>query len=314
MLSRLKKVKRKYNELSNTKILSLALIISIVLAIVSEINNPNGSYIGDIKGMILNFLPIIFFNIAPILYIFRKKFLKKIRESPEYAVGMILYYLIFMPLFVGIKEVEGVAIIDRSGIFYFLVTALNYTAVLLGHIILIKYVFLDIVFKRRKPTGKDTIIVFMTYVSMGVTFGLVYALITLLSEGNAFTNMDLEMAKDLGTLKLYMRHIYYSFITLTSVGYGDISPVTWIAQLVTVIESILGVFLLSFSLGIILSSETEEYSIKQKENDKFREDLLHDLEKLTDLKEQNQTLKKELLIDIEKIIDEKLNSNKKEEG
>lgn len=314
MLGRVKKLINYYDNLSNRKVLYLSLILSVLLAVFAEINNPNGSYIGDIKGLLINYLPMVFLNIAPILFIFRRVFLKKIRKNPQYAIALILYFLLFVPMFIGVQSFAGTKEIDRKSVFYMLVTSLNMIAIVMGHVILVRYVFLDIVFKRRKPTGKDTLIVFMTYVSMGVSFGFVYALITILSGDQAFTNMSLEMAKELGSLKLYMRHIYYSFITLTSVGYGDISPLTWVAQLVTVLESILGVFLLSFSLGIILSSETEEYSIKQEENDKFRKDLLHDLEKLTDLKEQNKTLKKELLVDIEKMIDKKLDNNKKEEG
>jgi len=306
LFNRIKKVARKYGALRSRQVLALAFLLSLLLALLAEINNPNGEYIGDIKGVLFNYFPMIFMNIAPVLFVFRIGFLRKIRQNPIYAIYMILYFLLFVPLFMGIQSRGGRVEIDRASFFYIVVTGLNLLAIAIGHIVLIRYVFLDVIFKRRKPTGKDTIIVFMTYVSMGVSFGFVYALITTLSPGPAFSNMSLEMAEDLGGVKLYFRHIYYSFITLTSVGFGDIYPETWVAQTVAVIESILGVFLLSFSLGIILSSETEEHSVKQDENDKFREELLADIEKLHTRQNNNEKLKQELLVDIEKLIDKKL--------
>ncbi|GLI57519.1 hypothetical protein PM10SUCC1_30330 [Propionigenium maris DSM 9537] len=306
MFRRLRKVINSYGALRSRKVLALAFILSLLLALLAEINNPNGEYIGDIEGVLFNYFPMIFMNIAPVLFVFRIGFLRKIRQNPLYAIYMILYFLLFVPLFMGIQSKGGRVEIDRSSFFYIGVTGLNLLAIAIGHIVLIRYVFLDVIFKRRKPTGRDTIIVFMTYVSMGVSFGFVYALITTLSPEPAFSNMSLEMAEDLGGVKLYFRHIYYSFITLTSVGFGDIYPESWVAQTVAVIESILGVFLLSFSLGIILSSETEEHSVKQDENDKFRKELMEDIEKFHTRQNEMKNLKEELLADIEELIDKKL--------
>lgn len=307
----IKQVLKRYGALRSRQVVALAFLLSLILAMLAEINNPNGEYIGDIKGMLFNYFPMIFMNIAPVLFVFRIGFLRKIRQNPMYAIYMILYFLLFVPLFMGIQSKGGRVEVDRTSFFYIAVSGLNYLAIVIGHIVLIRYVFLDVIFKRRKPTGRDTIIVFMTYVSMGVSFGFLYALITFLSPEPAFSNMNLDMAQDLGIVKLYFRHIYYSFITLTSVGFGDIYPESWIAQTVAVIESILGVFLLSFSLGIILSSETEEHSVKQDENDKFRKELMADIEKLHAGEEEKERFKQELLSDIEKLIDKKLGTHEK---
>ncbi len=310
MFKLLRKGLKKYGALRSRQVLALALLLSLLLALLSEIKNPNGEYIGNIKGVVFNYFPMIFMNIAPVLFVFRSGFLRKIRQNPLYAIYLILYFLLFVPLFMGVQtKIE----IDRSSFFYLAVTGLNFLAIIIGHIVLIRYVFLDVIFKRRKPTGKDTIIVFMTYISMGVSFGFLYALITILSPKPAFSNMSLEMAGELGGIKLYFRHIYYSFITLTSVGFGDIYPESWIAQTVAVVESILGVFLLSFSLGIILSSETEENSVKQDENDKFRKELLEDIEKFHTRQNEMKNLKQELLADIEELIDKKL-GNREDKG
>jgi len=310
MFKWLKKVLKEYGALRARQVLALAFLLSLLLALVAEIKNPNGEYIGDIKGLLFNYFPMIFMNVAPVLFVFRIGFLRKVKQNPLYAIYIILYFLLFVPLFMGIQSRGGRIEMDRKSFFYLGVSGLNFLAIIMGHVVLVRYVFLDVIFKKRKPTGKDTIIVFMTYVSMGVTFGFFYALITTLSDKPAFSNMSLEMAGELGVAKLYFRHIYYSFITLASVGFGDIYPETWIAQTITVVESVLGVFLLSFTLGIILSSETEEHSIKQDENAKFRKDLLDDIEKLNAKQNENEKLKEELLGDIEKLIDKKLGNKR----
>lgn len=285
---------KKYGALRSREVLALAFLVSLVLALLAEIINLNGGgYIEDIRGVVFNYFPMIFLNIAPIMFVFRIGFLRKVKENPLYAVGMILYFLLFLPLFLGIQSDGGRRDVDSRSVFYIGVTILNLVAIMIGHVVLIKYVFLDVIFKRRKPRGRDTIVILMTYISMGVSFGFIYTLITMLSDEPAFNNMTLDMVKDMGTTKLYFRHIYYSFITLTSVGFGDISPLTWVAQTFTAMEAILGVFLLSFSLGIILSAEAEDSTVKQDEEQRFKRELLEDIEKIIDRKLGNKEKKDE---------------------
>ncbi len=49
------------------------------------------------------------------------------------------------------------------------------------------------------------------------------------------------------------RLVYFSFITLTTIGYGDISPVTQLAQRVTVLFGLVGNFYSTIVIGIIIS-------------------------------------------------------------
>lgn len=49
----------------------------------------------------------------------------------------------------------------------------------------------------------------------------------------------------------YIDSFYFSFVTLATIGYGDLYPVTVLGKLFTVIYSILGLGLVSLSAGII---------------------------------------------------------------
>ena len=48
--------------------------------------------------------------------------------------------------------------------------------------------------------------------------------------------------------------MYWSLITLTTVGYGDVSPVTWIGKVISVITALMGVSVVALITGIIANA------------------------------------------------------------
>jgi voltage-gated potassium channel len=48
--------------------------------------------------------------------------------------------------------------------------------------------------------------------------------------------------------------MYWAIITLTTVGYGDVSPVTWIGKIISVITAFLGVCTVAMLTGIVASA------------------------------------------------------------
>lgn len=48
--------------------------------------------------------------------------------------------------------------------------------------------------------------------------------------------------------------MYWSLITLTTVGYGDVSPVTWIGKVISVITALMGVSVVALLTGIIANA------------------------------------------------------------
>ncbi|MCP4237541.1 MAG: two pore domain potassium channel family protein [Aestuariibacter sp.] len=57
---------------------------------------------------------------------------------------------------------------------------------------------------------------------------------------------------------------YYSFVTLTTLGYGDISPVTPIARFLVFMEAIVGVFYMAILVASLIGIRT---SSLHSEND-----------------------------------------------
>ena len=71
------------------------------------------------------------------------------------------------------------------------------------------------------------------------------------------------------TFRSFFDAIYWSTVTLTTVGYGDLCPATNIGRLISMFSSIFGVAIIALPSGIITASYLDELrSIKAKDNTK----------------------------------------------
>ena len=115
---------------------------------------------------------------------------------------------------------------------------------------LLKYVFTDFFKRKRQIVPNDITIIITTYITLAISFGLVYTIISFFSDDIAFNNIP----KTLEEFEFYFRHIYFSFITITTIGYGDIYPLTIIGQFLVMIEVITGMILTNVILGLVIGS------------------------------------------------------------
>lgn len=94
------------------------------------------------------------------------------------------------------------------------------------------------------------------YLTMGFVWGFAYALVAKLDpHAFAFATGDSQR-----TLQRF-EAVYFSFITLTTVGYGDVLPVSNAARMLAILEAIAGVFY----LAILVSRLVSLYSGKPQE-------------------------------------------------
>jgi hypothetical protein len=92
-----------------------------------------------------------------------------------------------------------------------------------------------------------------TYLLLGFAFATVYALLEevhppALAGSPAGQGSARLLPADL---------VFFSFMTLTTVGYGDITPVSAEARLVAVFEAVAGVFFLAFLVALYRAEEGE---------------------------------------------------------
>ena len=69
------------------------------------------------------------------------------------------------------------------------------------------------------------------------------------------------------TFKNFLDAVYWSAITLMTVGYGDIHPVTDIGKIVAIISSFLGIAVFALPTGIITAGYMAELEPKRKRKD-----------------------------------------------
>lgn len=189
--------------------------------------------------------PVIFINLFPMVMLFKKSmFLKK---GPFKSIGLIFYYIIFAPLLDFIFKMN---ITNENEIFLKVIGVLTAVLLSISFISLIQYSFIDLLMKRRRIERKDLLIAFLTYIILAVVFGAIYTIINKNSADPAFSGIDRQNQG----LYFYFQHVYFSFMTMTTVGYGDIYPLKFITQFLAIIEILTGVVLLNCILAIILSS------------------------------------------------------------
>ncbi len=85
------------------------------------------------------------------------------------------------------------------------------------------------------------------YLLIGIMWGVLYYLLETVSPGSFQINQNSE-----GTLQTHM--LYFSFVTLTTTGYGDIVPLTAMAHSLSVLESVTGVMYIAIMISRLISA------------------------------------------------------------
>ena len=86
------------------------------------------------------------------------------------------------------------------------------------------------------------------FLLLGLQWALVYLLILGFSA-NAFSGVEQAPWG-----QNFSQMVYFSFVTLTTLGYGDISPNTPFAQVVVYLEAIAGVFYMAIVVASLVSA------------------------------------------------------------
>nr|WP_283102827.1 potassium channel family protein [Shewanella abyssi] len=97
------------------------------------------------------------------------------------------------------------------------------------------------------------------FLLLGLQWALVYLLVLAFSP-NAFTGIE-----QIPWGQNFSQMAYFSFVTLTTLGYGDISPNTPFAQVVVYMEAIAGVFYMAIVVASLVSA-----GLAQKETEQER--------------------------------------------
>ena len=117
------------------------------------------------------------------------------------------------------------------------------------------FIFFDVLKKERKV---------LTAVLL---FATAYIFVTALVMFNFEPRINPNTGNE--TFRTFFDAVYWSTVTLTTVGYGDLCPATDLGRLISMFSSLFGVAVIALPSGIITASYLDELrSIKAKDNTK----------------------------------------------
>lgn len=128
------------------------------------------------------------------------------------------------------------ALLERDG---FIIPSYIFAIVFLGYTVC---VLVNYLFAASRVTVNAICASISTYLLLGVLGAIAYSLVDILEPGSfAFAMTD---AGGQGVMRFggewSFYSIYYSFVTLTTLGVGDITPVSPIAKMLSVLEAVMG--------------------------------------------------------------------------
>jgi hypothetical protein len=103
----------------------------------------------------------------------------------------------------------------------------------MAYFALIAVTILIFIFTTRSVNGEVISAALVVYLLLGVLWGYGYTLIDLAHPGS------FNVPDHLLGVEGYS-YMYYSFITLTTIGYGDITPISGMARSLSMLEGIIG--------------------------------------------------------------------------
>ena len=131
----------------------------------------------------------------------------------------------------------------------------------LGLYLFIIYLMLAQIFKAKIITLNTIGLALCTYIMLGTVWILFYTPVLAL-DPNAFTHPIAEDPDPIHTLT------YFSYVTLCTLGYGDISPVSNLARNLAILEAVTG----TLFLAVLISRLVGGYSRSGKERGRTRRD------------------------------------------
>jgi voltage-gated potassium channel len=112
-------------------------------------------------------------------------------------------------------------------------------------------VYKQAVFSRGRMTADRVAGAVAVYLLLGLIWALVYGIISA-ADPSAFQGLESFTLEESGVQQDF---VYFSFVTLTTLGYGDISPVSQFARTLAWFEAVFGQLFLGVTIARLVSLE-----------------------------------------------------------
>jgi ion channel len=102
--------------------------------------------------------------------------------------------------------------------------------------------------RSREVTGDVIAGALASYMMVGLTWGIAYGLLETVRPGSIHGLAEGSAALDFPAL------LYFSYITLLTIGYGDITPLSTTARMMTVVEGLFGMTFTTIILALLVAA------------------------------------------------------------
>ena len=172
-----------------------------------------------------------------------------------------LYIALF--LLGGSVAAEVAALLSGGGHYYLLAKSCDFafSALFFAYscLLISKFVLRD-----GKVTRDKLAAAICVYLLIGATWGMLFVLLETVDPGS------LSMSFDAPGADAAQDAIYFSFVTLTTLGYGDIAPISAPARALAIIEAIIGQIYLAVMIarlvGLHIAYSTKDSKSAERDN------------------------------------------------
>lgn len=179
-------------------------------------------------------------------------------------VGAFIFSLLFSLLVISsVLTVRGHRVMRRSGLILVILTVgTRWSFLLFGGALLesLSFLFATITLAlisymlflglfETKEVSSDTIWqAISVYLLLGLTWACLFSLMDVLAPGSFSDSVNPDAAMTFSTLT------YFSFVTLATLGYGDILPTTQVARGLIIIEVLMGVLYMAILISRLVGT------------------------------------------------------------
>lgn len=118
--------------------------------------------------------------------------------------------------------------------------------------IFVTITILEHILKAKEVTTDTLYGAVCVYLLLGVMWASVYGFLEYVTPGALFKGADGDIHTKLSTNEL----LYYSYTTLATIGYGDITSVTPVGRILSVLEAVFGQLYIAFLVARLISIYT----------------------------------------------------------
>jgi len=192
-------------------------------------------------------------------------------QYPAIGGDQILMFVIEATLIVGIWSLIRQRIWFMAGVVLIAIGAMNIILDAILHhswapyinliVALLFYLFTTVIAFRSLLTGERINLNMImgsicVYILVGISWSIFYFFVSVIHPG-AFNGVT-----EIGAKQQFYDLLYYSFVTLSTLGYGDVTPMTPIARTLAYLEALFGQFyiaiLVASFVGMHISRSSKE--------------------------------------------------------